>query len=104
MQPGLPPQAIPVTAQAPGNTRCTALESPSAVSANYTVSPAVVRTYAVQLICKPRTYGKQTTTTPDITDVLTYANGLIKDGQFIVPDWNRSVIPHDLKVAPKGGK
>lgn len=104
VQPGLPPQAIPVTAQAPGNTRCTALESPSAVSANYTVSPVVVRTYAVQLICKPRAYGKQTTTTPDITDVLTYANGLIKDGQFIVPDWNRSVIPHDLKVAPKGGK
>lgn len=104
VQPVAPRQAIPLTAQAPGNTRCTALESPSAVSANYTVSPAVVRTYAVQLICKPRAYGQQTSTTPDLNDVLTYANSLINDGQFIVPDWNRSVIPHDLKSAPKGGK
>lgn len=99
-----PQQGIPLTAQAPGNTRCTALESPSAVSANYSVSPAVIRTYAVQLICKPRAYGGKTSTTPDIRDVLTYANSLIRDGQFIAPDWNRSVIPHDLKAGQKGGK
>lgn len=99
-----PQRGIPLTAQAPGNTRCTALESPSAVSANYSVSPAVIRTYAVQLICKPRAYGGKTSTTPDIRDVLTYANSLIRDGQFIAPDWNRSVIPHDLKAGQKGGK
>ncbi|WP_444439272.1 MBG domain-containing protein [Pseudomonas sp. A6] len=102
--PGREAVAVPLTAQAPGNTRCTALESPSAVSANYSVSPAVIRTYAVQLICKPRAYGGKTSTTPDIRDVLTYANSLIRDGQFIAPDWNRSVIPHDLKADQKGGK
>ncbi|MHB9797416.1 MBG domain-containing protein [Pseudomonas sp. MT3] len=102
--PAMPLGPLPVTAQSPGNTRCTALESPSAASANYTVSPAVARTYAVQLICKPRAYGDKTSTTPDIRDVLSYANSLIKDGKFIVPDWNRSVIPHDLKVPNKGGK
>ena len=39
-----------------------------------------------------------------VRDVLTYANSLIRDGQFIAPDWNRSVIPHDLKAGQKGGK
>ena len=101
-QPGLPP--LPVTSQSPGNTRCTAVESPSAVSANYSVSPAVIRTYAVQLICKPRSYGDKTSTVPNIQDVLSYANSHFKDGKFIVPDWNRSVIPHDLKAPAKGGK
>ncbi|HGW5537937.1 filamentous hemagglutinin N-terminal domain-containing protein [Pseudomonas aeruginosa] len=95
---------LPVTAQSPGNTRCDALESPSAVSANYTVSPAVARTYSVQLICKPRSYGNKQSTTPDIRDVLTYANSLFKEGKLIVPDWNRSVIPHDLQAPTKGGK
>ncbi|MDA8483379.1 filamentous hemagglutinin N-terminal domain-containing protein [Pseudomonas resinovorans] len=99
-----PPLGLPLGAQSPGNTRCTALESPSAVSANYSVTPAVARTYAVQLICKPRSYGNKTSTTPDITDVLTYANGLFKDGKLILPDWNRSVIPHDLNRDTKGGK
>lgn len=107
-QPGLPP--LPMTAQSPGNARCTALESPSAASANYSVSPAVVRSYAVQLVCKPRSYEGKTSTTPDLTDVLTYANNLLKGGHFIVPEGNRSVIPHDLKPTPpttqttKGGK
>jgi len=102
--PATPLGPLPVTAQSPGNARCTALESPSAASANYTVSPAVARTYAVQLICKPRAYGDKTSTTPDIRDVLEYANSHFKDGKFVVPDWNRSVIPHDLKVPSKGGK
>ncbi|WP_236198803.1 MBG domain-containing protein [Pseudomonas pseudonitroreducens] len=102
--PGSAPTALPVTAQSPGNTRCDALESPSAVSANYTVSPAVARTYSVQLICKPRSYGNQQSTTADLRDVLTYANSLFKDGKLIVPDWNRSVIPHDLPAPGKGGK
>ena len=93
-----------MSAQAPGNVRCTALESPSAVSANYSVSPAVIRTYAVQLISKPRAYGNKVSTTPELSDVLTYANSLIKDGRFIVPDWNRSVIPHDLNTPAKGAK
>lgn len=97
-------QTVPVTAQSPGNTRCTALESPSAVSANYSVTPAVARTYAVQLICKPRAYGDTTSTVPDIQDVLDYANSHFKDGKFIVPDWNRSVIPHDLQAPQQGGK
>ncbi|WP_371227637.1 MBG domain-containing protein [Pseudomonas sp. QE6] len=101
-QPGLPP--LPVTSQSPGNARCTAVESPSAVSANYSVSPAVIRTYAVQLICKPRSYGDKTSTVANIQDVLSYANSHFKDGKFIVPDWNRSVIPHDLKAPAKGGK
>lgn len=104
-QPGVAANALPLTAQSPGNTRCTALESPSAVSANYTVSPAVARTYAVQLICKPRAYGDGTVSTvPDIRDVLSYANSHFKDGRFIVPDWNRNVIPRDLKAPAKGGK
>jgi hypothetical protein len=94
-QPGLPP--LPMTAQSPGNARCTALESPSAASANYSVSPAVVRSYAVQLVCKPRSYQGKASTTADLSDVLTYANRLLKDGHFIVPEGNRSVIPHDLK-------
>ena len=64
----------------------------------------MARTYAVQLICKPRAYGDKTSTTPDIRDVLSYANSLIKDGKFVAPTWNRSVIPHDLKVPSKGGK
>lgn len=98
------PTALPVTAQSPGNTRCDALESPSAVSANYSVSPAIARTYSVQLICKPRSYEGQTSTTPDIRDVLTYANSLFKDGHFIVPEAKRSVIPHDLTPTTKGGK
>jgi len=97
-------QIVPVTAQSPGNTRCTALESPSAVSANYSVTPAVARTYAVQLICKPRAYGDTSSTVPDIRDVLDYANSHFKDGKFIVPDWNRSVIPHDLQAPQQGGK
>lgn len=97
-------QVVPVTAQSPGNTRCTALESPSAVSANYSVTPAVARTYAVQLICKPRAYGDSNSTIPDIRDVLSYANSHFKDGQFIVPDWSRSVIRHDLQAPQKGGK
>lgn len=101
-QPGVP--LLPVTSQSPGNARCTAVESPSAVSANYSVSPAVIRTYAVQLICKPRSYGDKTSTVPTIRDVLSYANSHFKDGKFIVPDWNRSVIPHDLKAPAKGGK
>ncbi|SDJ33620.1 filamentous hemagglutinin family N-terminal domain-containing protein [Pseudomonas delhiensis] len=103
-EPEVPRRAIPMDAQAPGNVRCTALESPSAVSANYSVSPAVIRTYAVQLICKPRAYGDKVSTTPELSDVLTYANSLFKDGKLIVPDWNRSVIPHDLKAPAKGGK
>ncbi|MCP8467047.1 filamentous hemagglutinin N-terminal domain-containing protein [Pseudomonas sp. ZM23] len=98
------PLTLPMTAQSPGNTRCTALESPSAASANYSVSPAVVRSYAVQLVCKPRSYEGKTSTTPDINDVLTYANSLIKNGYFVVPEGNRSVIPHDLKPTSKGGK
>ena len=94
-----------MTAQSPGNTRCTALESPSAVSANYTVSPAVARTYTVQLICKPRAYGDGTVSSvPDIHDVLSYANSHFKDGRFIVPDWNRNVMPRDLKAPEKGGR
>ncbi len=101
-QPGLPP--LPMTAQSPGNARCTALESPSAASANYSVSPAVVRSYAVQLVCKPRSYDGKSSTTPDLADVLTYANSLFKDGHFIVPEANRSVIPHDLKPVNHGGK
>jgi filamentous hemagglutinin family protein len=104
-QPGLPP--LPMTAQSPGNARCTALESPSAASANYSVSPAVMRSYAVQLVCKPRSYQGKASTTADLSDVLTYANSLFKDGHFIVPEARRSVIPHDLKpTAPtiKGGK
>lgn len=101
-QPGLPP--LPMTAQSPGNARCTALESPSATSANYSVSPAVVRSYAVQLVCKPRSYDGKSSTTPDLADVLTYANSLFKDGHFIVPEANRSVIPHDLKPVNHGGK
>ncbi|TDF84007.1 MBG domain-containing protein [Pseudomonas sp. H9] len=102
--PAVPQRPAPVQAQAPGNVRCTALESPSAVSANYSVSPAVIRTYAVQLICKPRAYGDKVSTTPELSDVLTYANGLLKDGRFIVPDWNRSVIPHDISSPAKGEK
>ncbi|WP_442114053.1 MBG domain-containing protein [Pseudomonas sp. NUPR-001] len=102
--PALPQGPVPMAAQAPGNVRCTALESPSAVSANYSVSPAVIRTYAVQLICKPRAYGDKVSTTPELSDVLTYANGLLKDGRFIVPDWNRSVIPHELTTPAKGEK
>ncbi|WP_225607886.1 MULTISPECIES: MBG domain-containing protein [unclassified Pseudomonas] len=104
-QPGLPP--LPMTAQSPGNARCTALESPAAASANYSVSPAVVRSYAVQLVCKPRSYQGKTSTTADLSDVLTYANSLFKDGQFIVPEAKRSVIPQDLKPTSstiKGGK
>nr|WP_314617548.1 MBG domain-containing protein [uncultured Pseudomonas sp.] len=104
-QPGVPANALPMTAQSPGNTRCTALESPSAVSANYTVSPAVARTYTVQLICKPRAYGDGTVSSvPDIHDVLSYANSHFKDGRFIVPDWNRNVMPRDLKAPEKGGR
>jgi len=98
----LPP--LPVTAQSPGNVRCEAIESPSAVSANYSVSPAVIRTYDVQLICKPRSYGDATSTVPNILDVLTYANSRFQDGKFIVPDWNRSVIPNQFVAPAKGGK
>ena len=98
----LPP--LPVTAQSPGNTRCTAVESPSAVSANYSISPAVIRTYAVQLVCKPRSYGDTTSTVPTLLDVLSYANSRFENGKFIVPDWNRTLIPNELSAPTQGGK
>ncbi|MET3053966.1 MBG domain-containing protein [Pseudomonas alkylphenolica] len=97
-------QDVSINAQAPGNERCTALESPSAVIANYSVTPAVARTYTVQLICKPRAYGDKQDRLPDVSDVLTYANGLLKDGKFQIPDWNRNVIPRHVEQPEKGGK
>ncbi|MCW2271628.1 MBG domain-containing protein [Pseudomonas sp. JUb96] len=106
--PPTPPQpraeGVAISAQAPGSERCTALESPSAVVANYSVTPAVARTYDVQLVCKPRAYGDKQDRLPDVSDVLTYANGLLKDGKFQIPDWNRSVIPRHLEQPQKGGK
>ncbi|MCY1277145.1 hypothetical protein D9M68_307040 [compost metagenome] len=98
--------SMPVTVQGPGSERCTALESPAAVSANYTVSPAVARTYAVQLICKPRAYDHATAEEqlPDVSDILSYANTLLKDGRFQIPDWNRSVIPREPVLDNANGK
>lgn len=103
-QPGPDPHVGSVSvAQGPSGERCTALESPSAVSANYSVTPAVVRTYQVQLVCKPRSYGSPEEQLPDASDILTYANGLLKDGKFLLPDWNRTVIPRELQLdAPQG--
>ncbi len=86
------PQATGVTSE-----RCNAFESPSSVVADYTVSPAIVRTYVVQLICKPRAYGSAAEQLPDNRDFLAYANGLLKEGTFEIPDWNRVVIPRSLQ-------
>ncbi|MCY1431964.1 MBG domain (YGX type) [compost metagenome] len=103
--PGEAPAAnAPITAQAPGTERCNAVESPSAVIGGYTVTPAVTRTYDVQLICKPRSYEDKYETLPEISDILTYVNNMAKEGKFQIPDWNRTVIPRDLNLKnEKGG-
>lgn len=104
-----PPTARPEVggSLAAGSTaeRCTAIESPSSVTAGQTVSPAIVRTYSVQLICKPRAYGNGDAQQqlPDRVDLINYANAWLKDGRFQLPDWNRSVIPRDLP-GREGGK
>ncbi|MBM7061285.1 filamentous hemagglutinin N-terminal domain-containing protein [Pseudomonas sp. UL073] len=102
-EPVVSPSASPgvnnaAAVQGPGSERCSALESPAAVSANYSVSPAVQRTYTVQLVCKPRAYdhGTAKEEAPNVADILGYANSLLKDGRFQIPDWNRSVIPREL--------
>ncbi|MNO48822.1 Heme/hemopexin-binding protein precursor [compost metagenome] len=103
--PGEPTAAsAPITAQAPGTERCNAMESPSAVIGGYTVTPAVTRTYDVQLICKPRAYEDKYETLPEIGDILTYVNNMAKEGKFQIPDWNRTVIPRDLKQDLKNEK
>ncbi|MNE73435.1 hypothetical protein D3C80_1694460 [compost metagenome] len=80
------------------------MESPSAVIGGYTVTPAVTRTYDVQLICKPRAYEDKYETLPEIGDILTYVNNMAKEGKFQIPDWNRTVIPRDLKQDLKNEK
>lgn len=90
-------------AQAPGDERCTPLESPSAVIANHTVSPAIVRSYSVQLICKPRSHGSAQQQLPDKAELLDYANGLIDHGTYPFPEWNRSVMPRTIDQQAKGG-
>lgn len=107
--PPLPPAAAPSTsvgipAQGNASERCTPTESPSSVVANHSVTPAVVRSYSVQLVCKPRAYGTAQEQLPDKTDLLNYANGLFQNGRFQLPDFNRSVIPRDLQSQPKGGE
>lgn len=90
-------------AQAPGEERCTPLESPSAVIANHTASPAIVRTYSVQLICKPRSHGSAQQQLPDKAELLDYANRLIDHGTYPFPEWNRSVMPKTIESQAKGG-
>lgn len=90
-------------AQAPGDERCTPLESPSAVIANHTASPAIVRTYSVQLICKPRSHGSAQQQLPDKAELLDYANRLIDHGTYPFPEWNRSVMPKTIENQAKGG-
>ncbi|MDW3716589.1 MBG domain-containing protein [Pseudomonas sp. 2023EL-01195] len=104
-----PPAAAPtVGAGIPsqGNTseRCTPTESPASVVANHSATPAVMRSYSVQLVCKPRAYGSAEEQLPDKADLLNYANGLFKAGRFQLPDFNRSVIPRELQSQPKGGE
>ncbi len=103
-QPSANRAATPAQAQAPGNERCTPVESPSAVIANHTASPAIVRTYSVQLICKPRSHGSAQEQLPDKTDLLDYANRLIDHGTYPFPEWNRSVMPRVIDSSSKGGK
>lgn len=90
-------------AQVPGDERCTPLESPSAVIANHTASPAIVRTYSVQLICKPRSHGSAQQQLPDKAELLDYANRLIDRGTYPFPEWNRSVMPRTIDQHAKGG-
>ncbi|MFU2325517.1 MBG domain-containing protein [Pseudomonas sp. NFX98] len=90
-------------AQASGDERCSPLESPSAVIANHTASPAIVRTYSVQLICKPRSHGSAQQQLPDKAELLDYANRLIDHGTYPFPEWNRSVMPRTIDQQAKGG-
>ncbi|MNF26209.1 Heme/hemopexin-binding protein precursor [compost metagenome] len=103
-QPSSNRAASPALAQAPGNERCTPVESPSAVIANHTASPAIVRTYSVQLICKPRSHGSAEQQLPDKADLLDYANRLIDHGTYPFPEWNRSVMPKVIDHSAKGGE
>ncbi|MCY1500785.1 hypothetical protein D9M68_348350 [compost metagenome] len=97
-------QAIPALTQGATSERCSPIESPQSVSASHTATPAIVRTYSVQLVCKPRAYGSPEEQLPDKTDLINYANGLLREGRFQLPDWNRSVIPRDLGKKTEGGK
>lgn len=96
-------RADPAVAQAPSDERCTPLESPSAVIVNHTASPAIVRTYSVQLICKPRSNGTAQQQLPDQAELLDYANRLIDHGTYPFPEWNRSVMPKTIEKQAKGG-
>jgi hypothetical protein len=94
-------RADPAVAQAPSDERCTPLESPSAVIVNHTASPAIVRTYSVQLICKPRSNGTAQQQLPDQAELLDYANRLIDHGTYPFPEWNRSVMPKTIEKQAK---
>ncbi|MNE74512.1 hypothetical protein D3C80_1705980 [compost metagenome] len=72
--------------------------------ANHTASPAIVRTYSVQLICKPRSHGSAEQQLPDKADLLDYANRLIDHGTYPFPEWNRSVMPKVIDHSAKGGE
>jgi len=104
-EPPLPPSRQPVVSSGlnagTSSERCTPIESPASIIASETVSPAVVRSYSVQLVCKPRTYGTAQEQLPDRTDLINYANSLIDGGQFRLPDWNRGVIPRELELKAK---
>ncbi|WP_275630333.1 MBG domain-containing protein [Pseudomonas sp. 273] len=107
-EPPLPPSRQPVTSSGlnAGTTseRCTPIESPASIIASDTVSPAVVRSYSVQLVCKPRSYGTAEEQLPDRIDLINYANSLIDGDRFRLPDWNRGVIPHELELKAKEAK
>lgn len=101
--PDTPAARIPDEGAGPGNEVCVALESPSSVIANYTASPAVVRSYMVQLVCKPRSYlTQQVADLPD-ADATAWANEFLRNGQFIRGEWRRVIFPEAV-LQGEGGQ
>ena len=84
--------------------RCTTIESPSSIMASDTASPAIVRAWSVQLICKPRSYGEPEEQLPAREEVIGYITNAIEEGKFRIPDWNRTLIPtvRDLEKNREG--
>ncbi|WP_322032900.1 filamentous hemagglutinin N-terminal domain-containing protein [Paraburkholderia sp. J76] len=91
---------MPLTGEAPQQSRpdtwiCNAFESPSSVGTNYTASPAVARTYYVQLICKPRAYPKTPVAVTGSGSPDAWSNQLVRGSQYQIGDWDRTVIPRE---------
>ncbi len=92
----------PLQQARPDTWICNAFESPSSVVTNYTASPAIARTYYVQLVCKPRAYPKRPVAPTGAGSPEAWSNQLVRGGQYLIGDWDRTVIPRERE--PQAGQ